>query len=258
MSPISERFKADDYDIMVESSDSTLFRLHKINLQMHSEIFAAAGSVSSEKSEPTSPDVVQLAEDSRTLELLFQYMYPQRQPDLSLVEFEELSGLAEAAEKYLVYAALEICKRHMQDSIPSHPLPVLKYATRHNYRKLVDEAARHTLSYHIENIHDSLDSQFIVPWARYQYAWQEGLKAEYARYTPDQLHYGLTQCDLWISIYATMLGRLGEPNALLNLDTLFSPVTKYPMCGLCHARMKDWHETCVKAVAKLPAMSNFL
>ena len=59
-------------------------------------------------------EVVQLVEPAAVLELLFQYVYPQRHPNLQLVEFEVLNGLAEAVEKYQVYPALEHCKMFMQ------------------------------------------------------------------------------------------------------------------------------------------------
>ena len=46
--------------------------------------------------------------------LLFQFMYPQRQPNLKQLEFRTLSALAEAAEKYQVFSALDICSVYMR------------------------------------------------------------------------------------------------------------------------------------------------
>lgn len=62
----------------------------------------------------TQNEVVQLSETAAALELLFQYMYRQRQPDLSCVPFETLAQLAEAAEKYQVFSAIEVCKMYMK------------------------------------------------------------------------------------------------------------------------------------------------
>ena len=56
----------------------------------------------------------EIAETATTLELLFQYMCRQRQPDLSRLRPQELAKLAEAAEKYQVYSAMEVCKLRMQ------------------------------------------------------------------------------------------------------------------------------------------------
>jgi hypothetical protein len=54
--------------------------------------------------------VVDLTEDSSTLELLFQFIYPQRHPTLFDAPYEVVAPLAEAAEKYEVFAAMNICQ----------------------------------------------------------------------------------------------------------------------------------------------------
>jgi hypothetical protein len=45
-----------------------------------------------------------------TLELLFQFCYPDHRPDVEALEFDALALLAEAAEKYQVFPAMNICK----------------------------------------------------------------------------------------------------------------------------------------------------
>ena len=45
-----------------------------------------------------------------TLELLFQFCYPNHRPDVEELEFDDLALLAEAAEKYQVIPAMNICK----------------------------------------------------------------------------------------------------------------------------------------------------
>lgn len=62
----------------------------------------------------TFNETVDLSERSTTLELLLQFMYRQRQPDLEEVEFSTLASLAEAAEKYEVYSAMQVCKLYMR------------------------------------------------------------------------------------------------------------------------------------------------
>jgi hypothetical protein len=85
------------------------FRVHKNILQMHSHGFAAPNGTTS-----TPDEVVALSETSSALELLLQYVYPGPQPDLTTVGFTELAGLAEAAQKYEVWSAMEISKAHMR------------------------------------------------------------------------------------------------------------------------------------------------
>lgn len=56
-----------------------------------------------------SGEVVNLSETAIVLELLLQYMY-HPQLDLKKVNFEDLFSLAEAAEKYKVSSAVDVCK----------------------------------------------------------------------------------------------------------------------------------------------------
>jgi hypothetical protein len=92
----------------VSSCDDVLFNLHRKNLEVHSAILADARNVENDE-EP-----VHLTESSNVLDLLFQFMYPQPQPDLKLVEFATVAALAEAAEKYVVYSALGWCRERMR------------------------------------------------------------------------------------------------------------------------------------------------
>ncbi|KAJ7431916.1 hypothetical protein B0H11DRAFT_1641187, partial [Mycena galericulata] len=98
-----------DADITIQSSDGVLFKLHRKNLQVHSVVFADAESATLPEN---GGEVVQLSETSENL--LFQFMYPQLQPDLKTLEFRLLAGMAEAAEKYMVFSALTLCRMNMK------------------------------------------------------------------------------------------------------------------------------------------------
>jgi hypothetical protein len=100
-----------DADITILSADGVLFKVHRKNLEVHSDVFAGA----EDATRPENGDeIVHLPENSDVLDLLFQYMYRQPQPDLNKVEFATIAGLAEAAEKYVVYSALEWCRMRMK------------------------------------------------------------------------------------------------------------------------------------------------
>lgn len=58
----------------------------------------------------TNNEIVHLTETAMTLELLFQFCYPNHRPDVEELEFDDLALLAEAAEKYQVIPAMNICK----------------------------------------------------------------------------------------------------------------------------------------------------
>jgi hypothetical protein len=103
---------ASDSDITLQSSDGVLYKLHRKNLEVHSDVFASAEAVSEQLS--SDDEVVLLTETSAVLDLLLQYMYRQPQPDLKDVDFGVLAGVAEAAEKYQVFAAISWCKFWME------------------------------------------------------------------------------------------------------------------------------------------------
>lgn len=100
---------APDADISFVSSDRVIFRLHRVRLESHAEGFPP-----SSLGEPNCDELIPLSETSTTLELLFQHIYPRSYPTLDGLAFEELERLAEAAEKYQVYSAMEVCRIHLR------------------------------------------------------------------------------------------------------------------------------------------------
>ncbi|KZP11919.1 hypothetical protein FIBSPDRAFT_837052 [Athelia psychrophila] len=106
----SERFCADDADMTFASSDNVLFKIKQWYLKANSEGFSPPEGTSASSSD----EIVNLAEPAETLDLLFQFVYPQRQPDLRKLSTERILELAEAAEKYQVFAAMETCNRQME------------------------------------------------------------------------------------------------------------------------------------------------
>ena len=99
--------RAKDSDITFQSSDQHIFKVHFINIGTQS-----TGFPSPELLPSTEP--IRLSEKGSTLELLFQFLYPEPHPDLASVEFDTLEPLAYAAEKYKVFSAINICKIRMQ------------------------------------------------------------------------------------------------------------------------------------------------
>jgi len=79
---------------------------------MSSQAFADAASSTS--SPPSETERLDMQEDSEVIELLLQYMYLQRQPDLKRVPWKTMKGLAEAVEKYQVYSAMGVCNIQMR------------------------------------------------------------------------------------------------------------------------------------------------
>ncbi|KAJ7189086.1 hypothetical protein C8R46DRAFT_1056567 [Mycena filopes] len=161
---ISERFCAPDADVTIASSDGVLFKLHRKNLEVHSDVFASAGDTTRPEN---GDDIVHLTEPSDVLDLLFQYMYRQPQPNLKAVDFKTLAALTEAAEKYVVYSALTLCRMYMSDAIPDHPLEVLVYAVKHGQEELMDKAARRSMGRKFAEVMNVLPQDIFKTWVRF-------------------------------------------------------------------------------------------
>ncbi|KAJ7288940.1 hypothetical protein C8J57DRAFT_1281639 [Mycena rebaudengoi] len=172
-SKISERFCAADADITISSSDGVLFKLHRKHLEVHSDIFADAENATL----PVKDDIVQLSESSDILNLLFQYMYRQPQPDLRALDFRLVSGLAEAVDKYIVYSALPSLFHKMKESIDDHPLEVLAYSWKHKYDELANEAGPKSMSKSIAEAVDALGYDDLRKWAIIYETWHSNVKA---------------------------------------------------------------------------------
>jgi len=251
---VSERFSAADSDVIFRSCDNVLFQVHRNNLTTHSEGFAPPYGTPLSQGE-----LVPLSESADVLELLFQYIYPQRTPDLRKVRFDVLAGLAEAVEKYQVYAAMDICYIHMGVAIPHHPLQVLDYAVRHRVLGLVDKVEDKYLLSSPQEAFKCLTIPVYVVWTLYYAQWQAALK--YAHTFEQWPSSGGCQksnpnCNIW-HFYAKVSHRLGgNPYSLLNLDYVFQ--LKAKSCTVCQTTRDNWRSRVEKKLKQLPKFSTFL
>ncbi|KAJ7095647.1 hypothetical protein C8R44DRAFT_684383, partial [Mycena epipterygia] len=166
---VSPKFNFANADVTFKSSDGVLFHIHRKNLEVCAEGFPP-GEIS------TEGEVVELIETSVTLELLFQFMYPQRHPALNTTPFEVLHPLAEAAEKYQVFPAMNICHIRLRDMVHEHPVEVAVYAAKHDYPYLVSEVAPMMLSMPPVDVITILPSYLVLPWIRYVQEWTRVLQ----------------------------------------------------------------------------------
>ena len=95
-------------DVVFVSSDNVIFRIHRAYLNTTTTAgFAVPPLTSSDDSQ------VRLTEPSEVLEVLFQFIQPcsvesdqYRQPSVMTMTPENLFAVAEAAEKYIVFGAM--------------------------------------------------------------------------------------------------------------------------------------------------------
>ena len=93
--------------MIFESVDGVQFRLHRKNLEAHTGAFPAPEF-------ETNGETTHLTEPANILRILFQFVYPRRQPDLERLDFEVVAAVSEAAEKYEVFSAMPICNVRMR------------------------------------------------------------------------------------------------------------------------------------------------
>ncbi|KAJ7891285.1 hypothetical protein B0H14DRAFT_2688429 [Mycena olivaceomarginata] len=254
---ISSRFNFPDADIAFRSSDQVIFRVHVKNLETHSNGFPPSALCA-----PGSGEVVDLSEPAATLDLLFQYMYPQRQPDLSGIEPSLLADLAEAAEKYEMFSALEICKIFMGNGLQDNPLKVLNYAVRHGYRDIADEAAPLTVSLPLEEVGTHMYPTYMGSWLKYYGEWRKVLEIacaegwRIAHTNPCRISNSAT-CPHWLGARQNVLTKLGtRPGALNDLAKIFTNAHGLYPCAI--EGLRQWEYFIVVKVNDIPKFRTFL
>ncbi|KAJ7084589.1 hypothetical protein B0H15DRAFT_951467 [Mycena belliarum] len=166
----SELFDPADADVVFQSCDGVLFGVHRANLQTHTDGFPPAEFA-------TAGEVCALSESAETLEALFQFVYRRRHPTLAGLPFARLAPLAEAAEKYQVFAAMNICHIRMQEHLPDNAAEILCYAARHDYPALAAEAAPNLISMPLIEVASVLPPDILLPWIKYRHEWEKVLDA---------------------------------------------------------------------------------
>ncbi|KAJ6537294.1 hypothetical protein DFH09DRAFT_1178413 [Mycena vulgaris] len=252
MSRYSEQFNAPDADVIFQSCDEVLFGIHRANLQTNTEGFAPP-EIS------TQGEIVPLSESSQTLELLFRFIYPRRHPALDDIPFLHLAALAEAAEKYQVFAAMNICRLHMRDALPDHAPEVLTYAAKHDYPDLVYDAAPFTFDVSLADVVAMLPPHLVLPWVRYFDAWNVVLHD--AITVRQHTHYNTSQgiqCRFWKAERPAIAQHFGHSlRSLRRLNEIFvDQGTKLSVC--CEEAKTLWRSEIEQDMAQIPPFTSFM
>ncbi|KAJ7576354.1 hypothetical protein C8J56DRAFT_399175 [Mycena floridula] len=151
-------------DIVLKSSDGFLIGAHRCNMGRFSDGFPSAEAVTITSLE----EVVPLAETKAVLDMLLYFLHPRSLPTCDVLDFGTLLALAYAAEKYLVYSAMIVCRIRFKESrhYESHPAEVLYYAVRHRYIDLVDVVVPYALKMTLAEIKKFCDGDldFFQAW----------------------------------------------------------------------------------------------
>ncbi|KIK51186.1 hypothetical protein GYMLUDRAFT_404898 [Collybiopsis luxurians FD-317 M1] len=145
-------------DVTFRSSDRVLFKVHRLNLEVVSQVFPATKLTSSN-------EIANLEEDSTTLDILFSFLYPDRIPNLTPLSFEKIVDVANAANKYGMDAAMIICHLHLQEFASKYPVTILKLAGQHDSDRLIAAVAPYLLSLTPTEVQSmGVPSKYCVKW----------------------------------------------------------------------------------------------
>ncbi|KAJ6491919.1 hypothetical protein C8R45DRAFT_989920 [Mycena sanguinolenta] len=252
MPQYSKLFNPQDADVVFQSCDGILFGIHRPNLQTNTEGFPPP-EIS------TKGEIVPLSESASTFELLFQFIYPRRHPALDEIAFVDLAALAEAAEKYQVFSAMNICRIRMRDVLPDHAPAVLTYAAKHDYPFLVSEASSYAFDMPLAEVVAVLPPYLILPWVKYVDRWTAILHDAIA--VLQLTHHNSSQyaqCSFWKAERPAIAQHFGHSlNSLRRLDIIFgSTGTKLAPC--CAQAKNVWRAEIEAAIQKIPPFISFV
>ncbi|KAF8056514.1 hypothetical protein FPV67DRAFT_1729335 [Lyophyllum atratum] len=245
---VSQRFNAPDADIIFQSSDGIMFRIHKMNLVACTEGFSPPAHC-------TLDDVAPLTEPAIILDILFQFVYPQLQPHLEAVDFEVFMEVAEAAEKYQVYSAINLCTMLMLKTLPGHGEEILMHGMKHDCRKLIAPVAPLLLDHAMEDMLLKVPERYRIPWVQYHSQWTRVWKDSINR-VPDVRDLPRETCGLcgrlpheYVIEVVSRLSR--EMSALRDLDAIFPSRTTCSGCCGDMALMTAWRLSMETDIGKL-------
>ncbi|KAG1737177.1 hypothetical protein EDB19DRAFT_1718932 [Suillus lakei] len=134
-------------DIILRSSDNVYFRVFRCMLALTSPFFEAINHSDDEMLDGL--DVIQLSENSRTLDILLRFCYPAAIKDPSLEDMNDVEEVLEAAMKYGMEDVEERVRKAMvaPSLLESNPVHILAIACRYGLEPEARTAAKCSL-YH--------------------------------------------------------------------------------------------------------------
>ena len=129
-------------------------------------------------------DIIHVSETSRSLDLLFAFVYPaEPTPDVRNLSIEMVVELAEAAEKYQAFGVMTICKLKLTYVLFStsptsfnfnsamfndHAIEVLRYAAMHHDKDLLDVIAPVAMAKPLDTVVLNLSPNIAIAWVTAQ------------------------------------------------------------------------------------------
>jgi len=182
--------------------------------------------------------------NSEALSLFLKYIHHHRQPDLRNLSFKCLSQLAEAVEKYDVYSATEICKLKMSTHVENHCVEVFQYASKHDYRQLMDDAALIAVQnkYWSNEIFSVCSPDLRSAWSRYKDHWLRLFSACYDEPQPVLHPGGTPNCIRWWKFRNVVVSQVRLEPAIFSRFYGIVESAKHHLkdCRHCGIRAERW------------------
>ncbi|KAH9967371.1 hypothetical protein BC827DRAFT_1173693 [Russula dissimulans] len=141
-------------DLILRSSDEVPvhFYVTKSILSVASVVFADMFSISLPASQqPHEVQVVDLTEDSETLDICLRHIYPVQSPNVE--DLRQMRILAEFARKYQAKVLEQDVIRYLTDAIKRDPVGVYITAVQYGYKALGVEAVHSSLNLPVSQLH---------------------------------------------------------------------------------------------------------
>ncbi|KAH8801935.1 hypothetical protein DL96DRAFT_1774434 [Flagelloscypha sp. PMI_526] len=225
-------FNSLDADLSIVSRDNILFKIHWNNLRVCSAAFPQGQEPWADGNDPAHWD-----EPSDVLEVLFSYIYPDRNfPHLLNFDLTRVLAIGSAAHKWMMPAAIVVCQMRVMSSlreiISKQPteeesiLISLKYLAEHHGEDpdtaiVIDEAAMWTIGCRADVVMKHMGSGRVYnAWADHRLRWLD------ASYLWDRIPLGWTHAR---EIAARMLQDSRSGNFPEFLNAAESPETAIPI-----------------------------
>ncbi|EKM47976.1 uncharacterized protein PHACADRAFT_109583, partial [Phanerochaete carnosa HHB-10118-sp] len=138
--PASSPFNKPSADVILRTSDGVDFHAHKIVLSLASSFFETMFSIPQPaSSDPTERPVVEMVEDSKTLDCLLRYCYPVQDPFAPSLEL--LDSVLESAKKYDFTETIDLVTGKLCGFLSTNALSLFAIGCRHRNEDLAIRAA---------------------------------------------------------------------------------------------------------------------
>ncbi|TFK33441.1 hypothetical protein BDQ12DRAFT_727763 [Crucibulum laeve] len=141
-------FDDSNAEIILRSSDNVDFHVHRLILSLASPVFETMFTLPQGN---TDSPLVQMSEDSSTVDILLRYCYPTDVPEIS--DLGLLKKVMEAAMKFDMPDILKQARKQLLNFVEKEPLSIFALAAHYKWREGAKRAAKECLAFNLIGTH---------------------------------------------------------------------------------------------------------